>query len=73
MLYKGKKVKEMEVSVTVKVNVEDCKTMRCAYRKSENTAQLITDLLEGEFEVVDYFEVIRDDEGAIIEPEDEEE
>ena len=72
MICNGKKVKEMEVYVAVKVNVEDCKTMRCAYRKSENTAQKITDLLEGDYEVCDFYEVIRNEEGEIIDPEDEE-
>ena len=53
----------MDVSITVQVDLDDCGSIKDAYRKSERIAQRMTELVEGEFEVTDWYEVFRNKDG----------
>lgn len=67
---KGNKVKKMEVYIAVSVDVSDLKTVSEAYRRSGYVSDRLADLVDAEYDVTDSYEVFRDDDGYITEPED---
>lgn len=53
----------MDVIVSIRVSLDDCKTVRDAYDKAERVAQQATEMLEPELEVDDWYEVPRNNDG----------
>lgn len=69
---KIKKVKNMEVYVSVNVDVSNIETVSMAYSIEKDVAQRISEILsENGYEVADSYEVFRNDNGCIIDPEDD--
>ena len=69
----GERIHNMEVYVSVIVNVTDCKTTSDAYWLSTEKANKMMDILDKEgFLISDYYEVFRNKNGEIADDEDEE-
>ena len=69
---KIKKVKNMEVYVAVNVDVSNIKNVYSAYILERDVSQKISEILDKNgYEVTDSYEVFRNDNGCIIDPEDD--
>ena len=65
-----KKVKNMEVYVSVNIDVSNVETVSMAYSIEKDVAQRISEILSNNgYEVMDSYEVFRNDNGSIIDPE----
>ncbi len=70
--WNGKKVKTMEVYVSIEVDVSKVATYKEACELAELKAQQMTDALEPQFTITDWYEVYRDKEtGECQDPVDE--
>ena len=69
---KIKKVKNMEIYVSVNIDVSNIETVSMAYSIEKDVSQRISEILsENGYKVVDSYEVFRNDNGSIIDQENE--